>query len=229
MMNRYTSYMLLASLVLSLAIIGACRGENQVKEMDPEMKEALQRLERLITKETITEGEFEALKIGQKKSVTVSALLDMGVIAVRPNVKNVITVTNPSDLEKVWSSESITLDGNRVALRIKFVGDDIESAKVPPHSEWEKRFQSITTREGVFKLLEDVLRSDPKAYVRNLATDTHQIRLNKITDDDWRLLEKYDAWDMGRENEAGYWHFYLEFSNDVLEKINTQHSPVELP
>lgn len=229
MMNRSMSYMLLASLVLSLAIIGACRSENQVKEMDPEMKEALQRLERLITKETITEGGFEVLKIGQKKSTTVSALLDMGVIVVSPNVKNVITVTNPSDLEKVWGSESIALDGYRVALRIKFVGNDIEDVKVPPHSEWEKRFESIATREDVFKLLDSVLRSDPKAYVRNLATDTHQIRLSEMTDDDWRLLEKYDAWEMGRVNEAGYWNFYLEFSNGVLEKIDTMHSPVELP
>lgn len=228
-MNRYMSYMLLASLVLSLAIIGACRGENQVEKMNPEMKEALQRLERLITEETITEGEFEALKIGQKKSVTVSALSDMGVIVVSPNVKNVITVTNPSDLEKVWGSESITLDGTRVALRIKFVGDDIEDVKVPPHSEWEKRFESIATREDVFKLLDNVLRSDLKAYVRNLAVDTHQIRLSEMTDDDRRLLKKYDAWGMNRDNDAGYWHFRLEFDSDVLTKINMKHSPVELP
>ncbi|VAW78397.1 hypothetical protein MNBD_GAMMA13-954 [hydrothermal vent metagenome] len=228
MMNRYMNYML-AGLVLSLAIIGACRGENQSNEMDTEMREELLGLERLITDKTITEGGFEALKIGQKKSVTVSALLDMGVIVVSPNVKNVITVTNPSDLEKVRGSESITLDGPRVALRIKFAGDAVEYINAPPHTDWEEKVKPIKTKEGVFKLLGDVLRSDPKMYVRNLATDTHQIRLSEMTDDDRQLLEKYDAWGMNRDNDAGYWHFHLEFDNDVLTKINMKHSPVELP
>ena len=193
------------------------------------MEKTLQQLERSTSKKTITEGGFESLEIGQRKNAVISVLLNMGVNIVSPNVKNVITVRSASNLDEVEEAESIALDGTHVLIRIKFSGNNIESVKVPPHSEWENRFKSIATRDEVFKLFANILVSDPKAYVRNISADSHQIKLNEITEGDRRLLKKYDAWEMNRDNKMGYWHFRLEFSNDILEKIIVQHSPEELP
>lgn len=189
------------------------------------MEKTLQQLERSISKKTITEGRFESLEIGQGKNAVISELLNMGVNVVSPNVKNVITVTSASNLDKVEGAESIALDGAHVLIRIKFSGNNIESVKVPPHSEWENRFKSIATRDEVFKLFANVLASDPKAYVRNIAVDAHQIKLNEITEGDRRLLKKYDAWEMNRDNKMGYWYFRLEFNNDFLERVIVRHSP----
>lgn len=206
---------------------GACRSDNRGVAMDPEMKEALQSAERSISKETITKGEFGALKIGQKKSEVLSSLVSMGVSQVFPDVMNVMTITRASDLGGISDADSLVL--NEGVVWISFKGNIVQQIKAPPHSELERQFGALKTRDEVFKVLADILSSDPKAYVRNLGSDARWVKLGDIAAEDMALLKKYDAWKASFSNSNGYWHSQLGFSDDLLKEIIVQHAPGELP
>lgn len=221
------SYRVFAASFLLLAMVGVCLSDNQGVAMDPEMKEALQGLERSIKKETITEGGFGALKIGQQKSEVISSLQRTGVSQIFPDVSNIITITQASELGKISDANSLVLSEG--VVWVSFKGNDVQQIKAPPHSELQRQFGPLKTRAEVFKVLADILNSDSKAYVRNLGSEARWVKLGDITDDDSRLLKKYDSWKASFSNSNGYWHLQLEFSNDLLKEIIVQHAPGELP
>ena len=221
------SYQVQVASVLLLVMVGACRSDNQGVVMDPEMKAVLQVAERSISKETITKGRFGALRVGQKKIEVIAALQNMGVSQIFPDVSNVVTIIRASDLGKISDADSLVL--NEGIVWISFKGNNVQQIKAPPHSKLEHQFGLLNTRDQVFKVLADILNSDPKAYVRNLGSNTRWVKLSDIAVEDMLLLKKYDDWKTSFSNSNGYWHSQLKFSNDLLKEIIVQHAPGELP
>lgn len=193
------------------------------------MKEILLGIEKLITKETITEGRFKSLRIGQSKKAVISSLQDMGISHIFPNVLDVVTITESSDLQKIGDVDSTSIVLNEGVVWVKFDGNVVQKIKAPPHSELKRRFSSLKTRDEVFSVYADILSKDQTAYVRNLGFDARWVTLGDITDGDMQLLRKYDSWKTNFNDSDGYWHFQLKFSNNLLKEIITTNSPVELP
>ncbi len=202
-------------------------------ELSQEMKEAMEQLKKLITEETITEGGFKNLTIGQPKSSTITPLVEIGVKIIEPTVTNHISAYKASGLHHLKDSNSIVAMLQDGMLRVTFSGNTIQKISIPPFPSPERKqlFDSLKTRAQVFKMLEKEFEPTKHEYlyVPNTIPDERSIGTYPMSTADLEFLEKHDAWEMVYDNKEGYWYLLLKFKNNQLKEITYKHSPVELP
>ena len=189
----------------------------------------LRRMEQAISRQTITDGEFWGLRIGDSRLTVIEQLRSLGIEHVRPEVLHQIRVTSPKEMSRLRDSEAVILFPGDA--RVTFSEDQVRERQVLPSVkfEWKARLETATTRDEVFSVFAEILEADKRAVVGNFAPGSRWVKLAGISKDDLRLLERYDAWELNRKNQDGFWHVRLEFAEGRLARLIAQRSPTELP
>lgn len=198
-------------------------------DMDPETYRELRKIEQGITRQTIAQGAFWGMQIGDPKSTVIQQLQRLGIEQIRPDILQQIRARSPKDLSRLRDADAVILFPGDA--KVTFSGNQVRYREVLPSMKpaWKARLEAATTRGEVFIVLAEILEQDRRAEVGNYAPAARWIKSVALSDSDLQLLKSHDAWEFGHDNAEGFWNVRLEFASGQLAEINVQHSPVELP
>jgi len=223
-MNRSRSKMRFAMTLIITAFVSACHAGS--KDVDEDVvREQFKKASEMITTRTIVEGAFWGMHIGEPKRSILQGLIQRRVQDITPLPLHFVKAHTIRELERFRDAKSLVLGEKYVAF-IRFNGDRVKEALVFADYPWKQELEAAKTRDKMFAVLAKILeQQDTVVWGNLLGPDT--IMLAELSEDDWSVLEKYDAWELSHNDADGYWHLRLEFSNNLLVKIVVRHSPFE--
>lgn len=176
--------------------------------------------------ETIRDGAFKTLRIGQAPVDVLVALGELSAGQVVP-VQERRYATNATELAQLRDAGALRM-GPGVGV-FHFEKGRVTLAVVGHGIPYKDLLESATTRDEVFALLAKIVRPDPRGLYTVMTDDptAKAVIVPGASPAAVAQISRFGTWQVAFEDAEGYWGASLSFDQGRLAVIRTQFSRLE--
>lgn len=176
--------------------------------------------------ESIREGAFKTLRIGQSPAEAVDALKALQVGRIVP-LQDRRYATTAAELEQLRDATALRMGPGDCTF--VFGGDEVTARLVAYDLPGHEALRAARTRDEVFQLLAKIVRPDPRGMYTVMTDDpsAKELLLSEVSPEAVRQLSRFARWEIVFEDDEGYWGAELSFADGRLAAIRTKFSRLE--